>query len=48
MVEDVRLALEGVRPVAFYNRLGGNVPSAEEVFTVLHALAADMGEVTHA
>ena len=31
MVEDVRLALEGRRPVEFYGRAGGNVPSAEEV-----------------
>jgi len=47
MVEDVRLALEGARPVAFYNRLGGNVPSAEEVLTVLRAHAADIREVVH-
>jgi pyruvate/2-oxoacid:ferredoxin oxidoreductase alpha subunit len=32
MVEDVRLAVEGARPVEFYGRYGGNVPSAEEVF----------------
>lgn len=32
MVEDVRLAVEGARPVEFYSRVGGNVPSAEEVF----------------
>ncbi|MCS7026641.1 MAG: 3-methyl-2-oxobutanoate dehydrogenase subunit VorB [Bryobacteraceae bacterium] len=31
MVEDVRLAVEGVRPVEFYSRLGGNVPTAEEI-----------------
>ncbi|MBI1791132.1 MAG: 3-methyl-2-oxobutanoate dehydrogenase subunit VorB [Acidobacteria bacterium] len=31
MVEDVRLALEGRRPVEFYGRCGGNVPSAEEI-----------------
>ena len=35
MVEDVRLALEGRRPVEFYSRMGGNVPSAEEVLAVL-------------
>lgn len=29
--DDVRLTLEGRRPVEFYNRMGGNVPSAEEV-----------------
>jgi 2-oxoisovalerate ferredoxin oxidoreductase alpha subunit len=31
MVEDVRLALEGRVPVEFYGRVGGNVPSVEEV-----------------
>jgi pyruvate/2-oxoacid:ferredoxin oxidoreductase alpha subunit len=30
MVEDVRLAVNGVKPVEFYGRVGGNVPSAEE------------------
>jgi len=31
MVEDVRLALAGSRPVEFYGRYGGNSPSAEEI-----------------
>ncbi len=31
MVDDVRLALDGRVPVEFYGRMGGNVPSAEEV-----------------
>jgi pyruvate/2-oxoacid:ferredoxin oxidoreductase alpha subunit len=31
MVDDVRLALEGRRPVEFLSRVGGNVPSAEDV-----------------
>jgi pyruvate/2-oxoacid:ferredoxin oxidoreductase alpha subunit len=31
LLEDVRLALEGRRPVEFYGRVGGNVPSAEEI-----------------
>ena len=31
LVDDVRLALEGRCPVEFYSRMGGNVPSAEEV-----------------
>jgi 2-oxoisovalerate ferredoxin oxidoreductase alpha subunit len=31
MVEDVRLAVEGKRPVEFYGRCGGNVPSVEEI-----------------
>ncbi|MFB3917237.1 MAG: 3-methyl-2-oxobutanoate dehydrogenase subunit VorB [Terriglobales bacterium] len=35
MVEDVRLALNGRIPVEFYGRVGGNVPSVEEVHAVL-------------
>jgi pyruvate/2-oxoacid:ferredoxin oxidoreductase alpha subunit len=35
MRDDVRLALEGRRPVELYNRLGGNVPSAEEVLAFI-------------
>lgn len=35
MVEDVRLALDGRVPVQFYSRVGGNVPSVEEVQEVL-------------
>ena len=31
MVEDVRLALDGKVPVEFYGRMGGNVPSVEEL-----------------
>ena len=31
MVEDVMLAVEGVRPVYFYGRSGGNVPTPAEV-----------------
>jgi pyruvate/2-oxoacid:ferredoxin oxidoreductase alpha subunit len=33
--DDVRLALEGRCPVEFFNRMGGNVPSAEEVLAFL-------------
>jgi 2-oxoisovalerate ferredoxin oxidoreductase alpha subunit len=32
MVEDVRLALNGGVPVEFYGRVGGNVPSVEEIY----------------
>jgi pyruvate/2-oxoacid:ferredoxin oxidoreductase alpha subunit len=35
MVDDVRLAVEGRRPVEFYGRAGGNVPTAEEVLSVV-------------
>jgi pyruvate/2-oxoacid:ferredoxin oxidoreductase alpha subunit len=56
MVDDVRLALDGVRPVDFYNRMGGNAPSADEVMAVVRASAAaypgkrasrEHGEVVH-
>jgi 2-oxoisovalerate ferredoxin oxidoreductase alpha subunit len=33
MLEDVRLAVEGRRPVEFYGRVGGNVPSVEELLS---------------
>lgn len=51
MVEDVRLALEGVRPVEFYGRCGGNVPTADEIFeVVLQRIGAPelKEEMTHA
>jgi 2-oxoisovalerate ferredoxin oxidoreductase alpha subunit len=35
LVEDVRLALDGRRPVASYTRAGGNIPTAEEVLGFL-------------
>jgi len=35
MVEDVKLAVNGKIPVEFYSRVGGNVPSAEEVHAKL-------------
>jgi 2-oxoisovalerate ferredoxin oxidoreductase alpha subunit len=31
MIEDVRLAIEGTRPVRFYSRVGGMVPTTEEL-----------------
>jgi len=37
MVEDVKLALNGTKPVEFYSRVGGNVPSAEECQAELFA-----------
>ncbi len=40
MVDDVKLALNGIRPVEFYGRVGGNVPSAEEVAQVVRNIAA--------
>ncbi len=40
MVEDVRLAVNGRVPVEFYGRVGGNVPSVEEVQERLNVLLA--------
>ena len=42
MVEDVRLALDGRVPVEFYGRVGGNVPSVEEIQAELVARTALM------
>ncbi len=39
MVDDVRLALNGSCPVEFLNRMGGNVPSHEEVFAFVEKQA---------
>ncbi len=39
LLEDVRLALNGTRPVEFLNRMGGNVPSHEDVLEFVRALA---------
>ncbi len=43
MVEDVRLAVEGRRPVSFYGRVGGNVPTADELVNQM----AKLEGVTH-
>jgi pyruvate/2-oxoacid:ferredoxin oxidoreductase alpha subunit len=40
MVEDIRLAVNGRIPVEFYGRVGGNVPSVEEVQGKLNVCAA--------
>jgi pyruvate/2-oxoacid:ferredoxin oxidoreductase alpha subunit len=42
LIEDVRLALNGVRPVEFLGRSGGNVPSHEEVLALVRKLASDL------
>ncbi len=39
MIEDVHLALNGARPVEFLSRVGGNVPSHEEVLRFVRAQA---------
>jgi len=55
MLEDVRLALNGARPVEFLSRMGGNVPSHSEVLRFvraqavkyLPAMAADERRMAH-
>jgi 2-oxoisovalerate ferredoxin oxidoreductase alpha subunit len=39
LLEDVRLALNGARPIEFFSRLGGNVPSQSEVLSRVRELA---------
>jgi pyruvate/2-oxoacid:ferredoxin oxidoreductase alpha subunit len=43
MLEDVKLALNGVRPVEFLSRMGGNVPSHEAVLEFVRELARRFG-----
>ena len=48
MVEDVRLAVQGSRPVRFYGRQGGMLASPEEVAEQIRALAESPAqEVSH-
>jgi 2-oxoglutarate ferredoxin oxidoreductase subunit alpha len=47
MIEDVRLALEGARPIHFYGRQGGMLASPDEVAEEIRALAGAR-EVRHA
>jgi 2-oxoglutarate ferredoxin oxidoreductase subunit alpha len=38
MVEDVRLAVEGRTPIAFFGRTGGMIPTPGQVVSALHSL----------
>jgi pyruvate/2-oxoacid:ferredoxin oxidoreductase alpha subunit len=46
-VDDVRLALNGVRPVEFMGRCGGNVPSHDDVLEFVRTLAAELLATMH-
>jgi 2-oxoglutarate ferredoxin oxidoreductase subunit alpha len=48
MVEDVRLAVEGRCPVAFHGRMGGLVPTPDEVLGALKALRGKVERTRHA
>ncbi len=41
MIEDVRLGIEGAAPVKFYGRMGGIIPTPEEVFNEIRRLSAE-------
>ena len=43
MLEDVRLAVEGRCPVAFYGRTGGVMPLPDEILDALHHLVQGGG-----
>lgn len=45
MVEDVRLAVNGQRPVHFTGKMGGMIPSPEDVLKQIEILAADRAVV---
>jgi 2-oxoglutarate ferredoxin oxidoreductase subunit alpha len=45
MVEDVRLAVDGKRPVDFYGRMGGMIPSPEEVLVRVESIAEKLHAV---
>jgi 2-oxoglutarate ferredoxin oxidoreductase subunit alpha len=38
MVEDIRLAVEGRKPVHFHGRMGGNLPSQREILDAIRAI----------
>jgi 2-oxoglutarate ferredoxin oxidoreductase subunit alpha len=40
MLEDVRLAVLGRKPIAFYGRMGGTVPFPDDVLHEIEALAS--------
>jgi 2-oxoglutarate ferredoxin oxidoreductase subunit alpha len=41
MIEDVRLAVEGRVPVSFYGRMGGIIPTPDEVLGAIEKLVMD-------
>ncbi len=43
MVEDVRLSVNGMKPVYFYGRMGGMMPSPKEVYEQIFQILHDKG-----
>ena len=44
MVDDVRLAVEGQRPVSFFGRTGGIIPTPQEVLDAIVELHGKVGD----
>ena len=44
MVDDVRLAVNGLKPVYFYGRTGGIIPTPNEVLNEIKRLASGGNE----
>jgi 2-oxoglutarate ferredoxin oxidoreductase subunit alpha len=44
MVEDVRLAFEGSVPIRFFGRMGGAIPSPDEVMRALSSMVLQQEE----
>jgi 2-oxoglutarate ferredoxin oxidoreductase subunit alpha len=42
MVEDVRLSVEGARPVEFFGRMGGGVPEEDEIRAEIKRIASEV------
>jgi len=38
MLEDVKISVNGVKPVHFHGRMGGNVPSPQEIMDIIHSI----------
>ncbi len=47
MVEDVRLGIEGAAPVHFYGRMGGMIPTPEEVLQEILRISEHPGDGVH-
>jgi len=44
MVEDVRLAVNGARPVEFFGRVGGGIPTEQEIKSVIRGIVSSFGK----
>jgi 2-oxoglutarate ferredoxin oxidoreductase subunit alpha len=44
MLYDVRLAVEGKKPITFYGRMGGVIPLPDEILEQISSLNQDAGK----